>query len=141
MKRVVTIVAASFAVGLAVVIGNRMSADAMAVVVGVACGVLASVPTSLLLIWALGRRGQGTVSGAEGQVRQGFGTNGYPPVVVVNPGQGYGMPMYGPPSMPALERNLPAPGGPRSFKVVGDEETLLDNLQHVFPGLAEDWPD
>jgi hypothetical protein len=39
-----------FSVALAVVIGNRMSTDAMAVVVGVACGVLASIPTSLLMI-------------------------------------------------------------------------------------------
>ena len=37
----------------AVVIGSRISADAIAVVVGVACGVLASVPISLLMIWAL----------------------------------------------------------------------------------------
>ena len=131
MKRAATIVAAAFAVGLAVVIGNRMSADAMAVVVGVVCGVLASVPTSLLLLWALGRR-QG--EGADGQARNGMG-GPYPPVVVVNPGSsGYGGPGYGPPT-PRLE---PPPGEPRSFRVVGDEETLLDNLQTFFPGLAED---
>ena len=34
----------------AVMIGNRVSTDAMAVVVGVACVVLASIPTSLLMI-------------------------------------------------------------------------------------------
>ena len=45
MKRMATIVAAAFALGLAVVIGTRMSAEAMAVVVGVTCGVMASVPT------------------------------------------------------------------------------------------------
>ena len=41
-----------FAIGLAVLIGTRMSADALGVLVGVVCGVLASLPTSLLLIWA-----------------------------------------------------------------------------------------
>ncbi len=138
MKRMATVVILAFAVGLAVVIGNRMSADAMAVVVGVACGVLASVPTSLLLIWALGRRGQGQAMGAEAAGRYGLGA-GFPPVIVVNPGSGYGVPGYGMPPVPSLDRSLPAPGGPRTFKVVGDEETMLDDLRQVFPGLAESW--
>lgn len=137
MKRGVAIVGVAFAVALAVVVGNRMSADAMAVVVGVVCGVLASVPTSLLLIWALGRRGQGAMSGAERAGQVGAGSH-YPPVIVVNPGTGYGVPGCGPaPGLP-LERSLPMPGGPRTFKVVGDEETALDELRHIFPGLAED---
>jgi hypothetical protein len=131
MKRLVTIVAAAFAVALAVVIGIRMSAEAMAVVVGVVCGVLASIPTSLLLIWAL-RRGSTSGTGAESQARNGMMPH-YPPVVVVNPGQG--MPAYGPSAFP-LERGLPVPTGPRTFKVVGEEETMLDELQHAFPGLA-----
>jgi hypothetical protein len=138
MKRTLALIGAVFAVALAVVIGNRMSADAMAVVVGVVCGVLASIPTSLLLIWALGRRGYG--ANAEDQARNNTGTQ-YPPVVVVNPGPGYGMPTYGPPPVSPLNRSLPAPGSPRTFKVVGDEETMLDELRHTFPGLAEDWGD
>ncbi len=137
MKRAVIIVGATFAVALAVVIGGRLSADAMGVVVGVVCGVLASVPTSLVLIWVLMRRMQG--SGSEALARPGSGSNQYPPVVVVNPGPGYGMSGYGPP--PVASQSLPAPGGPRSFKVVGDEETVLDNARHIFPGLTEDWGD
>jgi hypothetical protein len=136
MKRLVTVVAVAFAVGLAVVIGNRMSADAMAVVVGVVCGVMASVPTSLLLVWALGRRGQGNWSGTDTGVRNGMGAN-FPPVVVVNPGPGYGAPTYGLPPASSLDQGPPVPGGPRTFKVVGEEETMLDELRHVFPGLAE----
>ncbi len=134
MKRLVTIVAAAFAVALAVVVGIRMSAEAMAVVVGVVCGVLASIPTSLLLIWAL-RRGSNSGTEAEGQARNGMMPH-YPPVVVVNPGQG--MSAYGPSPLP-LERGLPVPTGPRTFKVVGEEETMPDELQHAFPGLAENW--
>ena len=88
MKAAVIGVGMAFAVGLAVVIGNRMSADAMAMVVGVACGMVASVPTSLLLMWALGRRNQASVTPVEGP-RYGAGA-GYPPVVVINPGPGYG---------------------------------------------------
>jgi hypothetical protein len=137
MKRTLALIGAAFAVALAVVIGNRMSADAMAVVVGVVCGVLASIPTSLLLIWALGRRGYGAGAGAESQARNNTGTQ-YPPVVVVNPGPGYGMHGYGPPPVPPIERSLPPPGSPRTFKVVGDEETMLDELRHTFRGLADE---
>ena len=137
MKRSVIIVGGIFAVALAVVIGNRMSADAMAVVVGVMCGVLASVPTSLLLVWALGRRGQGAVTGADGSGQGGMGSH-YPPIVVVN--SGAGVPGYGPPLNLAHSPGSPSlPGGPRSFKVVGDEETAFDELRHIFSGLAEDW--
>jgi hypothetical protein len=138
MKWTVTLVGAAFALGLAVVVGNRMSADAMAVVMGVMCGVVASVPTSLLLIWALGRRGSGSGAGLDGQARGGHSLP-YPPVVVVNPGAGYGGPQYGPPPLMGLERSLSMPSGPRQFKVVGEEETLLDSLPRLFPGLAGEW--
>jgi hypothetical protein len=133
MKWSVIIVGAVFAVALAVVIGSRMSADAMAVVVGVACGIGASVPTCLLLVWALVRRGQGTPDGAQGYGRGGAGAN-YPPVVVVNPG--YGAQSYG----PALGMVSPPPAQlaganePRAFKVVGDEETLEDSISGALFG-------
>lgn len=48
------------AVVLAVVVGQRMSTDAMAVAVGVVFGVAASIPTSLLLVAATrSRRDEG----------------------------------------------------------------------------------
>jgi hypothetical protein len=135
MKWSVIIVGAAFAVALAVVIGSRMSADAMAVVVGVACGIGASVPTCLLLVWALVRRGQGMASG-EGNGRNA-GVN-YPPVVVVNPGYGaqnYGpaLGMLSPPGQLSGAGGAPA-GGPRSFRVVGDEETLEDSISGALFG-------
>ncbi|GAB4534649.1 MAG: hypothetical protein Kow0063_17990 [Anaerolineae bacterium] len=132
MKGTAVIMGAVFAIALAVLIGTRMSADALGVLVGVICGVLASVPTSLVLVWALVRRLQGQ---SQEPTRHSIGNPGYPPVVVVNPGAGYGLPGYGP-SM--TTPSLPLPGGPRSFKVVGEEETMLDNAGRVFPGLAED---
>ena len=140
MKRGVVIIGAVFAAALAVAVGSRMSADAMSVLVGVACGVLASVPTSLVLLWMLARRGPGV----ERAGQSGMG-NYFPPVVVVNPGSGYGMPAYGaaPHALPAggypVAGPAALPAGPRSFKVVGDEETMLDELRHIFPGLAEEW--
>lgn len=136
MGRTIAIVGAVFAVALAVLIGTRMSADALGMLVGVVCGVVASVPTSLVLVWALVRRSQS--AGGEMSARPGMGSHAYPPVVVVNPGPGYGLGGYGPPGLPAMDRNLTLPGGPRSFKVVGDEETLLDNVGHIFPGLMDE---
>ena len=102
MKRAGLILGVVFVVVLAVVVGNRMSVDAMAVVVGVACGVLASIPTSLLLIWALGRNA--------GAAAYGDRSARYPPIAVVNPGQSYGRPGYGSPPMYSAgdELSLPA---------------------------------
>ena len=44
------ITAAAFATTLAVLIGNRLSTEAMAVLAGAVCGVGAAIPTSLLII-------------------------------------------------------------------------------------------
>lgn len=58
MKHLIPLILLGFAVALAVVIGQRMSTDAMAVVIGVAVGVTASIPTSLLLIALLRKERQ-----------------------------------------------------------------------------------
>ena len=111
MKKVVTVAVIAFAVTLAVIIGKRMSTDAMAVVIGVACGVMASIPTSLLILAESGRRG-------EREVRQRRAD--YPPVVIVNPGSN--QPRY-------LQPPYPAPliqGQERQFRVIGDEDVVLD---------------
>jgi len=110
MKKVATITLIAFAVTLAVIIGQRMSTDAMAVVIGVACGVLASIPTSLLILAVSNRRG-------EREVRQ---RRDYPPVVIVNPGNN--QPRY-------LQPPFPTPlsqGQERQFRVIGDEDVVLD---------------
>ena len=138
MKWSVIIVGAVFAVALAVVIGNRMSSDATAVLVGVVCGIGASVPTCLLLVWALVRRAQGGAAEAQGYGRNGAGAN-YPPVVVVNPGYGaqsYGpaLGMVSPPPGQLVGANGPLAGGQRTFKVVGDEETLEDSISGALFG-------
>jgi hypothetical protein len=44
-----------FAVTLALVVGQRLSAEAMAVVIGVIAGVAASIPTSLIVVWFASR--------------------------------------------------------------------------------------
>jgi hypothetical protein len=116
MKKVATIALIAFAVTLAVIIGQRMSTDAMAVVVGVACGVLASIPTSLLILAVSNRRG-------EREVRQ---RRDYPPVVIVNPGSN--QPRYLQ-RFDGLTTRPPFPTPPmqaqeRQFRVIGDEDAL-----------------
>ena len=116
MKKVAIAAVIAFAVTLAVIIGQRMSTDAMAVVIGVACGVVASIPTSLLILAVSNRHG-------EREVRQQ--RRDYPPVVVVNPGGNqprYLQPPFQAPPMQAQERQFRE----RQFHVIGDEDVVLD---------------
>ena len=113
MKKVATVVLIAFAVTLAVIIGQRMSTDAMAVVIGVACGVLASIPTSLLILAVSGRQG----GRSEREVRQ---QRDYPPVVIVNPGNNQPRYLQPPHSAPLIQ------GQERQFRVIGDEDVVLD---------------
>jgi hypothetical protein len=112
LKKVATVAVIAFAITLAIIIGKRMSSDAMAVVIGVACGVLASIPTSLLIVAVSGRRGEREVQHRRGD---------YPPVVIVNPGNNqprYLQPPFPTPMMQPQERQ---------FRVIGDEDVVLDD--------------
>ena len=44
----------AFSVTLALIVGQRLSAEGMAVVIGVIAGVAASIPTSLMVVWFMG---------------------------------------------------------------------------------------
>jgi len=101
----------AFSAVLAVIVGNRMSAEAMAVVIGVVCGVAAGVPTSAIIL-ALSRRSHAEAH-AEPRVSPA------PPIYVVTPG-------------PALRGASPWPDGgdiypaaavpaPRQYRIIGDE--------------------
>ena len=127
MRKFLFIAGVGFCVAMAVVIGTRMSSDAMAVILGIICGVLASVPTTLVLLWVLRQRDQ-QLETHGGQQRFGH----YPPVVVVN-GQGtngHGMQM-GPP----LLTGTSMPPGSRDFKVVGQENT--ESNSDILPSFWE----
>jgi hypothetical protein len=50
-----TLFGLAFAITLAVVVGQRLSAQGMAVVIGVIAGVAASIPTSLIVVWFAAR--------------------------------------------------------------------------------------
>jgi hypothetical protein len=105
---------------LAVIVAKQMSAEAMAVVIGVICGVAAAIPTSLLLLVVLTRNERRRYEQEDQKGRQGQ----YPPVVVI---QG-GAPQALPPGAPAGYWPSPAPGPmtDRQWQVVGGDELLED---------------
>ena len=115
MKKFLFVVGVAFTVTVAVVVGVRMSSDAMAVVVGIVCGMLASVPTSAILVWTLRVRDK-QLEAQLGSARQ-YGQ--YPPVVVVN-GQHPNGATGAPGPQPAM---LSGGNGQRNFKVIGQETT------------------
>ena len=111
-------VVVTFAVALAVVIGQRLSDQAISILAGAVCGVGASIPTSLMIVWVTRRR-------EEERPREPERAMGgvYPPVVVVQPPaqMGYG-PMQGSGQLPPYGTQYPGmmPPSMREFTVVGD---------------------
>ena len=131
-------------------VGSRLSADALSMGVGILFGVLAGLPTALLVLASNRRREEPMESSSRGgrnRQPQGMLPPGYPyppqpqqpPVIVLaggpmqQPGypQGYGQPTAGqyPPQM------LNAPGRfeeevveARSFRVIGEEDGLVDEF-------------
>jgi uncharacterized membrane protein YgcG len=109
-----------FAITLAVVVGRQMSAEAMAVVVGVVCGVAAAVPTSLLLVLVL-TRGERRRTQDEGHHRRARSGN-YPSVVVIQGGGAQGLPS--PPYADYWAGPMPGPAAQRHFQVIGGDELV-----------------
>ena len=104
----VGLVVTGFAVTLAVIVGNRLSDESLAVLAGAVCGVGAAIPTSLLIVAVARRRDE-----PRGQPATPPGP--YPPVVVVTPPGGQPWPD----NRNALPPSLRAPVQ-RHFTVVGD---------------------
>jgi uncharacterized SAM-binding protein YcdF (DUF218 family) len=100
---------------LLLVIGFRLSEDAVAVIVGIILGVVATLPTSLVLIYMIMRRDQSPT----GQQQAGFPNHHQPPVIIVNGGQQPGLPT-GSAAQPGYPLSLPSP---RTFTIIGEETT------------------
>lgn len=122
MKGGIIIAAIAFAIGLAIVVGNRLSNDAMAVVVGTVCGISASIPVSIGLViasssnWGKSERAR-DVGDAYGMYR--YAERMQPPVVIMSPQMPYGYSpnpytLPAPMSSPTIES--------REFKIIGGEE-------------------
>jgi hypothetical protein len=103
------IFATTFVIALSAIVAFRLSEQAMAVVVGVICGAMASIPTSILVLVALQRfsRKQGERS-----------YPAQPPVVIVNPGNSQSSSRFpNSPYFPLPRQEV----RPRDFKVIGHE--------------------
>jgi hypothetical protein len=119
MSKVIIPVMLGFGVAMALIIGQRMSTDAMAVVIGVVVGVASSVPTSILLMALLRRERAGTSSWRQEtpppqQIQS-------PNFIVLNPSDLVNG------RTPQMQVPIPPPGygsdgGLRRLRVVGDED-------------------
>ncbi len=107
---------------LLVVVGKQMSAEAMAVVVGVICGVAAAIPTSLLLLVVLTRSERRRHEEEERERRSAQGR--YPPVVVIQGGTQQSLPSG--PHAGYWPSPAPGPLADRQWQVVGGEDLLED---------------
>lgn len=117
----------TFAVTLAIVVGQRLSSEAMAVIVGVVAGVAASIPTSLIVVWFAARTI--AVRTAEPARPAPAPEPEQPRVVVMAPPQaGYPGMMNYPQLAGALypSMSIPASGPftPRQFNVIGGAEAM-----------------
>ena len=120
-KHVLLVLGVVFVVTLAVVVGKQMDAEAMAVVVGVVCGVAAAIPTSILLLVVFTRRDRQRLDEMESRPRQ----QASPPVVVIQGGAPQALPP-GPQAgyWPAAQ---PGPAVNREFHVVGGDDLMIDD--------------
>jgi hypothetical protein len=118
MKPVIVAVMLGFGIALALIIGQRMSTDAMAVVIGVAVGVASSVPTSILLMALLRRERVGTSGWRQEPPQPQIQA---PNFIVLNPSDLVsGRSPQAPSPLPPPEFSMD--GGLRRLRVVGDEE-------------------
>ncbi len=113
--------ATAFAVTLAVIIGNRLSDEALAVLAGAVCGVGAAIPTSLLVVAVTRRRDE-----ARAPTTMVAPQSPYPPVIVVAPPGG----QQGANGWNALPPSFNAPIQ-RHFTVVGGSQ--VDTEAAVYP--------
>lgn len=113
-RAAVFLIVLAFCVTLAVMIGQRLSGQTLAVIVGVVAGVAASIPTSLVVIWLATR------SVAPARRESAYHREAEAPrIVFVQP----------PPSAPltgydpgCLAPPPPSSPGRRSFNIIGGDE-------------------
>jgi len=123
----------AFAVALAVIVGNRLSNEAMAVVVGTVCGISASIPVSIALVIAAsknwGREERPREIGYDYEARRDCGELRHshapqpPQILVVSPPQ-HNAPAYpysGAPYFPPPQIDNTPYNSPREFKIIGEE--------------------
>ena len=121
----------AFSVALAIVVGQRLSAEAMAVVVGVVAGVAASIPTSLIVVWIATRPATGLHAAPVRETPVEQTSQSRVVVVHAQPSQqpalaypylsGYAQPLSGLRAPAYAAQELPPMSTPGTFTVIGGE--------------------
>ena len=132
---------AVFSVTLALIVGQRLSAEGMAVVIGVIAGVAASIPTSLIVVWFMGQTtaARPVIDAAPAPMRSPEPAE---PRIVVMPAPqtqpaGYGAQTYAgyPPSAVGYSGASPAYAAPalpaRRFTVIGGSDGTVEEPTFV----------
>jgi hypothetical protein len=120
LRQAMVVLGVVFAGVLGVVVAKQMSAEAMAVVVGVICGVAAAIPTSLLLLVVLTRSERRRLDEEDRRRRSTQGA--YPPVVVIQGGAPQSLPAG--PQAGFWPSPAPGPLADRQWQVVGGEDLV-----------------
>jgi len=118
MRSLVIACLIAFALGLGVTVAYRMQTEAMAVVVGVVCGVSGTIPVSLLVLYAARSAAREEKPAPTPPPAQQPQT---PQIIVVSPSlppQGSQWPY--PPAFPADPGALSRPS--RDFTIIGDDD-------------------
>jgi len=116
MKRGILVAAAGFGAVLAVVVGLRLEAGSLALLVGVVCGLVAGLPVSAALLYALTRE-RAARARLEERRWEAERPAAAPPVFILNAGREVGLQ----PQVPLLGK-----GPARDFVIVGEEEHRTD---------------
>jgi hypothetical protein len=130
---ILLILGLAFVVTLAVIVGQRLSAEAMAVMVGVVAGVAVSIPTSLLVVWFANRALMVSRPMPE-MPAPAYAPRSMPvapepqQIVVMAPSNAYpNMSSY--PTQAAPAYSLPTAPVSRQFTVIGGVETPAENSE------------
>jgi hypothetical protein len=133
VKRFVILAALVFLGAAGWSLGERLSADALSMAIGIFFGVLASIPAAILVL-AASRRSQRqpqTERRHPGMPQSGYHT---PVIVVAPPMAGYGpMPGNSSGQMPAngylpASQQIVEPAAQRQFRMVGEDDEWVDDF-------------
>lgn len=137
-KLIALLGALAFAVTLAIIVGERLSTEAMAVLMGVVAGVAASIPTSLIVVWIAMQSLMRQMPAGPAHRAEAPSPADSPRVVVVQqpaPVSAYQPASWAAPyAVAAAYPAMPALRSPRKFTVIGgagevEETAVLQPLE------------
>ena len=137
-RQLTVLLVVAFVIALGVVVGLRMSSEAIAVLTGVIAGVAASIPTALLLMAVTRRREEEVEEADEREWYPEPRRRQPPPVIVVTPGQMPQTMANYQPSYASYPAPLPPPSPRREFRVMGYDDDEEDQVVEV-QSEAREW--